>query len=109
MSISLPSFCALHHEIWWSGHLQTIPFVKPDFPAIVYGVYTAAASAEACLKYHEPAKKMIHLSVYSSKKLELRYQFKLQRYIEQFHTNNLHTATYGKYGKITFQSFGKVF
>ncbi len=58
-----------------------------------------------------PAKPIIRLT-FSSSHLwtvwTLGSRLKLTFYIEQFHSGNQYTANYGKYGKITFASSGKV-
>lgn len=62
-----------------------------------------------CTKFHTPAKAFIYLFVHSKlvKFYCVRERLKLANYIEQFHTKNVFTVTYGRYGKITYQSFFK--
>ena len=61
-----------------------------------------------------PAKPIMRLTFASSQIWNvwnfwtLGSRLKLTFYIEQFHSGNQYTANYGKYGKITFASSGKV-
>lgn len=63
------------------------------------------------LKIHKPAKVFLSLSIRTKKKphWSLANQLRLLQYLEQFHTKNLYTVTYGRaFGKITLQSFIKL-
>src|SRR5699024_6289081 len=64
--------------------------------------------ATVIFKLHRPAKRFIAISIKGQQQGNLRALLKLHRYIEQFHTTNQYTVQYGRYGKITLQSFGKV-
>lgn len=66
-------------------------------------------------KFHQPAKKIIAISITHSlnqfsntfkRKVRFNLKFKLHRYIEQFHGSKL-GYYYGKWGQCTFSSFGK--
>lgn len=64
--------------------------------------------------FAKPAKAIMRLTFASSQIWNvwnfwtLGSRLKLTFYIEQFHSGNQYTANYGKYGKITFASSGKV-
>lgn len=66
----------------------------------LFGVYFV-------VKYHRPIKKIMQFNYQSKQLKNLKDQLKLSFYIEQMHTNNPYALTYGKYGNITFSSFGK--
>ena len=60
------------------------------------------------MQNHKPVKTIMNLNIKSTNVWQLKHQLKLVRYIDQFHTTNLYTVNYGKYGKITFKRKGKV-
>ena len=74
----------------------------------LFGVHLCAARLSEKLK--QPAylllrwafaRQMFKVPIFGAK-------FKLSRFVEQFYSKNAYTVNYGRYGKITFQSFGKV-
>ncbi|KAJ6221061.1 hypothetical protein RDWZM_006873 [Blomia tropicalis] len=56
---------------------------------------------------HAPAKKMMKLVAPINGKVNLSMKLRLAHYVEHFHTINIYAPTYGKYGKMTLNSFGK--
>lgn len=64
------------------------------------------------LKLHAPSKKLLGLPAgkpSTAKYWALRFQLKLSQYLEQFHTFNLYTLNYGKFGRIRYSSGKLVF
>lgn len=59
------------------------------------------------LKLHRPAKELIKIQLKTRSKYTLADKLKLTRYIEQFHTRQMYTFKYGKFGSCTFASFKK--
>lgn len=57
---------------------------------------------------HKPAKRFIKILLLSKKIQIISIRLKLSRYIEQFVSKNMYSITYGKCGKINFNSFIKV-
>ena len=54
---------------------------------------------------HSPAKRMLRLFVRSRGVYRVTERLKMVAYFEQFHTKNVFTVTYGRFGKITYESF----
>ena len=65
-------------------------------------------SALITVKLHQPAKTFFKISFASKRIKSIKMKLKLCRYIEQFCSNNTYSVTYGKYGKISYVSIGKV-
>lgn len=57
---------------------------------------------------HAPVKRMIKLIAPISGSQNLTMKLRLAHYVENFHVKNHYTPTYGKYGKMTLKSFGRV-
>ena len=80
---------------------------------IIFAINLAGAVLSRQL--HRPAKKILRLSLLSQslgvkwlKWQQFRLQLRMALYIERFHTKNQFTVNYGRHGRITFESFGRV-
>ncbi len=73
--------------------------------AVVFAVHLFTAFLS--IKFHSPVKRIMQFQVKSKPMKGLNNQLKLIFYIEQMHTSKPYTINYGKFGGITFSSFGK--
>lgn len=83
-------------------------FVSAEFGSIVIISLICAILSQ---KLHRPVKRFFRLifkPAQSSQKVALTIQMRVAAYIEFFHTENRFALSYGRMGKITFGSCGKV-
>lgn len=73
--------------------------------AVVFLVHFVCALLT--VKLHKPAKRMMAFYLSSRQLPDLISRWKLAVYIEQFHSTKPYALQYGRFGNISFASFGK--
>ena len=88
--------------------LLKLAFIGAIFLGIFLMFIIHLAGVMLSFELHKPVKVLRKVFLVSRKIPDKRLKLKLVWYIEQFHSHNPYTGTYGKYGKVTFESFSKV-